>query len=171
MKRKNFNDIYQISWNWAEFPDIAERHVPPEIVSSVKSNQKFCALVIHVMYVTNVLLYLANFISLEMEDLNILIRRTDIVSKRFPFTWSLRIKCNFYLLRNALKADILRSGWLWGGGSSLTVRWYHSCKAASLACRLRLTLKAPRQEMPTSLVYLLVDINITNSLLAPRAPK
>ena len=89
--------LNQISWNWTEFPDIAETRLLPEIVSSVKSNQKFCALVIHVMYVTNPLLYLANFISLEMEDLNILIRRTDIVSKRFPLTWSPRIKCNFYL--------------------------------------------------------------------------
>ena len=92
--------LNQISWNWTEFPDIAETRLPPEIVSSVKSKQKFCAVVIHVIYVTNILLYLANFISLEMEDLNILIRRTDIVSKRFPLTWSPRIKCNFYPLGN-----------------------------------------------------------------------
>ena len=29
--------LNQISWNWAEFPNIAERCMPPEIVSSVKS--------------------------------------------------------------------------------------------------------------------------------------
>ena len=38
--------LNQISWNWAELPDVAEN------VSPAKSIQKFCALVNHVMYVT-----------------------------------------------------------------------------------------------------------------------
>ena len=81
------------------------------------------------MYVTNVLLNLANFISLE--DLNILIRRIDIVSKRFPFIWSLRIKCNF-TFKGGVKKRISYGqadhgeGW---EGSTLTVPMVPSMRA------------------------------------------
>ena len=52
--------LNQISWNWAEFPGVAE------LVSSAKSKVLRTCDPCNVC--NNVLLYLANFISLEMED-------------------------------------------------------------------------------------------------------
>ena len=60
------------------------------------------------MYVTNVLLYLANFISLEMEDLNIHIGRTDVVSQRFSGPRELNAISTCLGWR--IRTDILRSG-------------------------------------------------------------